>query len=186
MRLSPAAHVGEELLHHEGFAPDLLEHFHQRGQVGVVPPDLEHRRPGVAVERLDDDVAVARAEVRRRVEATRHQRRRHQVRVAEHEQLFGRVPDLGRIVDHQSLARDALEQMCRGDVRHVERRVLPHQHDIGVVSEVERLRLSEPAEMRARLTRHAELARQDAHPPGLEVERRRAVVPQPIPPRLRR
>ena len=47
-----------------------------------------------------------------------------------------------RIVDDQGLAGDPLEQIGGGDVADVERRVLPHQHDIDVAAEVERERLA--------------------------------------------
>ena len=48
-----------------------------------------------------------------------------------------------RVVDDQRLALDPLEQMRRGDVAEVERRILPHQHDVDVAAEVEDPRLAE-------------------------------------------
>ena len=47
------------------------------------------------------------------------------------EQFFRRVAHFGGIVDHQGLGMDALQNMGGGDIGHVERRVLAHQHHIG-------------------------------------------------------
>ena len=44
-----------------------------------------------------------------------------------------------RVVDHQGLVLDPLEQVGRGDVAEVERRILPHEDDIDVAAEVEDL-----------------------------------------------
>ena len=60
------------------------------------------------------------------------QRRRHQILEQRDEQFLRRVAHMGRIVDDQRPGMDALEDMRRRDVGHVERRVLPHQHDIGL------------------------------------------------------
>ena len=57
-----------------------------------------------------------------------------------------------RIVDHQRLGMDALEQMRRGDVGQVERRVLPHQDDV-VAGKLDPLFLAE-REMIALLVAH--------------------------------
>ena len=46
------------------------------------------------------------------------------------EEFFRRVAHLLRIVDHQGLGMDALQDMGRGDIGHVEGRVLAHQHHI--------------------------------------------------------
>ena len=60
------------------------------------------------------------------------QGRRHQIAGIGDEQFFRRVAHMARIVDHQRLGMDALQDMRGGDVGHVEGRVLAHQHDIGV------------------------------------------------------
>ncbi len=93
-------------------------------------PDAEHARAAVSVQRLDDDVLVLAPEGMHVVERTRHQRRRHQILEVEHEHFLGRIAHMRRIVDHQRLRVDALQQMRRRDVGHVERRVLPEQHHI--------------------------------------------------------
>src|SRR5690606_19162302 len=56
------ADFGEIALHHEGFAEGLLEQLEQRGEVVAALFDEEHAGPAIAVERLDDDVAVLLAE----------------------------------------------------------------------------------------------------------------------------
>ena len=62
----------------------------------------------------------------------RDQRRRHQILELRDEEFFRRVAHMRRIVHDQGLGMDALQDMRGGDVGHVERRVLPHQHDIGL------------------------------------------------------
>ena len=46
------------------------------------------------------------------------------------EQLFRRVADRGRVVQHQGPRLDMLQHMGRGDIGHVEGRVLAHHHQI--------------------------------------------------------
>jgi hypothetical protein len=130
MRLSPGRHRGKEGLHHVRLAPGGVEHFDQRREVGAVAADLEDRLAAIAVERLDHDLAMPGKEGARLVQAARHQRRRHELGIIEHEHLLGCVADAGGIVDHQSPVRDPLEQVGGGDVAEVERRILAHQHDI--------------------------------------------------------
>ena len=48
------------------------------------------------------------------------------------EQLFGRVADMRRIVDHQRPGMDMFQQVRGRDVGHVERRILAHQDDVDV------------------------------------------------------
>ncbi len=56
------AHVGQVALHDEGLAEGALEHFEQRDEVLVAAGDAEDAGAAIAVERLDDDVAVLLAE----------------------------------------------------------------------------------------------------------------------------
>ena len=64
-------HFGQKLLHHVRLAPGQVEHFHQGGQVFTFATDPENRLAAIAVERLDDDVAIAASEncVRQRASA---------------------------------------------------------------------------------------------------------------------
>src|SRR5690606_5361532 len=52
------AHVGQVFLDHEGFAIILLEQFQEADQIVVALLDEEYPGPAIAVERLDDDVAM--------------------------------------------------------------------------------------------------------------------------------
>ena len=72
----------------------------------------------------------------------RDQRRRHQLGELGDEELFRRVAHMRRVVDDQRLGVDALEQMRRGDVGHVEGRVLAQQHHVeaGEVGKLRRAR----------------------------------------------
>lgn len=54
------------------------------------------------------------------------------MRKVHHKQLFRRIAHGGRIVDDEDARRQLLEQMRRGDIAKVERRILPQQHDIGL------------------------------------------------------
>ena len=64
------------------------------------------------------------------VEVVGDQGRRHQLGELGDEQLLGRVADRDRVVDHQRLRVDPLEQVRGRDVGQVERRILAHQHDV--------------------------------------------------------
>ena len=50
--------LGKEGLQDVRLAIGGVEQLHQRRQVGAVAADLEHRLAGIAVERLQDEVAV--------------------------------------------------------------------------------------------------------------------------------
>ena len=56
------AHLGQVTLDHERLAEALLEQLDQRREVVVALLDEEHAGAAIAVERLDDDVAVLLAE----------------------------------------------------------------------------------------------------------------------------
>ncbi len=64
------------------------------------------------------------------LEVARDECRRHQVEEIQNPDLLRRVADVPGIVDHQRLGVDALQQVRRCDVGHVERRVLAQQHDV--------------------------------------------------------
>ena len=74
--------------------------------------------PMLAAERLD------------LVEVVGDQGRRHQLGELGDEQLLGRVADMVRVVDHQRLRVDAVEQVRGRDVGEVEGRVLAHQDHV--------------------------------------------------------
>ncbi len=64
------------------------------------------------------------------VEVAREQRRRHQLRKLRDEHLLRRIAHLGRVVDHERLGVNALEQVRGRDIGEVEGRVLAHQHHV--------------------------------------------------------
>jgi hypothetical protein len=80
---------------------------------------------------------VTRMEFAHVLDAAGDQRRRHEAREIEHEDLFGRIAHAGRIVDHQRLPLQPLKQVRGGDVGQVERRILPHQHHVDILYEVD-------------------------------------------------
>src|SRR4029079_3205216 len=123
-------HFRPEFLNHERFAEHGLKQFDQRAEISVTGLDTEHRRAAVAVERLDDDVFVFGAERLHVGALARDERRRHQIEKIEDEQFFGRVADVRGVVDDKRFWVNALEQMRRRDVGHVEWRVLPQQNDV--------------------------------------------------------
>jgi hypothetical protein len=106
------------------------EEIVERAEIEVLLRKAKDGLAAFAVERFHDDVAVLGAERLDLGEVAGDQRRRHQIRKLHHEHLFRRVADLRRLVDDQGRGADALEQMGRGDIGQVERRVLPQQDDI--------------------------------------------------------
>ena len=61
---------------------------------------------------------------------SRRQRRRDKIGEIGDQQLFRGVTDFRRVVDHERLRVQMLEQMRRRDILHIKGRVLPHQDDI--------------------------------------------------------
>jgi len=84
----------------------------------------------MAMQRLHHDRTMLVAERVDFVEVARDQCRRHQMREIHHEDFFRRVAHAGGVVHHQRLRMDAFEEMRRGDVGEIERRVLPQQDDV--------------------------------------------------------
>ena len=119
------------------FGPGLIEHFEQCGKVFAVLTNAENRLAAVAVDRLDHNRTVFCHETPHFIDRARHQRRRHEAAVIKHHHLFGRIANIGRIIHDQRFVRDAFEHMGGGDIAHVERRILPHQHYVNVLAEIE-------------------------------------------------
>src|SRR4051812_7586874 len=86
--------------------------------------------PAIPVKRLQDDVSVLFSETGELSRIPGYQVGRHQVDELGDEELFGRIANLARVVHDERSRMDLLEKMRRRDVVHVERRILPHQHDI--------------------------------------------------------
>src|SRR6201999_1381206 len=107
-----------KFLDHEGFAEDGLKEFHKRAEIAVLRLDTENRRAAIAVERLDDDVLKFSAEGLDVSKRARDERWRHQVEEIEHEELFGRIADICRIVHDEGLRMNALEKVRRRNVSH--------------------------------------------------------------------
>lgn len=128
--MSPLANLGQVALDDDRLAAHLGEHFQQRVQVLVIGLDVEHLCAAIAIQRLDDDVLVFGAEGVDLFAVGRDQRRRHQVREVGDEQLFRRVADPDRIVDHQCLGVNVFQHVGGRDIGHVEWRILAHQHHI--------------------------------------------------------
>ena len=120
----------QEALDHPRFAEGHREHVVERSEIHVLRQDAKHRRAAVAVQWLHHHRAVLGAKGVDLVEITRDQRRRHQLGKVEHEQLFRRIAHARRIVDHQRLGVNSLEEMRAGDVGEIERRILPQQHHV--------------------------------------------------------
>ena len=125
-------HLGPVLLHHERLAEHGLEQLHQRGGVGVVLRDAEDGGTPVAVERLQDHVLHLSAERLHVGKRAGDDGGRHQVEKIEDEDLFRRIAHVRGVVDDERLGVNALEQMRRRDVGHVEGRILAQQHHVAV------------------------------------------------------
>ncbi len=136
-------HFGEEGLDHEGFAPDLTEQLDQRREVRAILADQEHRLAAIAVQRLHHDRTMLRLEALHLVERAGDQRGRHEAFEIEHIDLFGRVAHRCGVVDHERAALEPLENVCRSDIADIEGRILPHQHNIDILAQVEPHRIAE-------------------------------------------
>ena len=130
------AHFREIALGDDRFAIEIGEHFKQRAQILVTGLDVKHPGAAIAEQRLDDDVLVFIAEGMNLGPVIGDQGRRHQAVEMGDEKLFRRITDMSRVVDHQGLWVDMLKHMRRGDIGHVEGRVLAHQHHIHVAREI--------------------------------------------------
>ena len=106
-------------------------------EVGVAGLQLDHARPGRAVQGLEHHIAVAFVEIDQGDRVRADQGRRSQAGEMRDQQLLGRRPDLGGIVHHQSLWMHRLQQIGRGDIGHVEGRILAHQDDVDVFAEIQ-------------------------------------------------
>ena len=124
------AHLGQIALGDERLAEHLQEKLDQGGEVLVALALAEDAGAAVAVERLQDDIAVPVAEAAQLLDVAGDQRRRHEIGVADDKQLLRRVAHLHGIVDDQGRGMNVLEQMGGGDVVHVEGRILAHEHDV--------------------------------------------------------
>ncbi|MNE16250.1 hypothetical protein D3C80_1091910 [compost metagenome] len=91
---------------------------------------MEDAGAAVAVKRLQDDIPQLVTEGGNFFRITRDQRRRHQVGEFGDEDLFRRVAHPGWIVNDKRLRVDALQKMGRGDIAHVEWRILTQKHDV--------------------------------------------------------
>ena len=145
---------------------------------------MEDAGAAIAEERLDDDVAVFAPEGGDLARIRRDQRRRHEVLEMRDVELFRRVADMGGIVDHQRARMDMLQQMGGGDVRHVERRILAHQHDVHG-RQIDRLDRSQRG-MVAVHPAHRQRPRARGQPPVAEGQVRHEIVPERMAARLRR
>ena len=124
--------------------------------------------------------SVERADI---LDPARHQRRRHELGEIEHEHLFGRIAHAFGVVDDQRAPLEFLQEMRAGDIAQIERRVLPHQHDIDIVCKVE-LRKVAQRDMIALNPLHGERRRPARHPAFVPRQRADIVIPQQMPARL--
>ena len=67
-----------------------------------------------------------------RVQITGDCGRRGQLREIEHQQFLGVVPHPERVIHHQRCLFQTVKQMGRGDVMHVERRILPQPDHVEI------------------------------------------------------
>ena len=125
--------LGEVALRHHRRRAVAVERLGDAAEVEAVGADAKDAHASHAVERLEDDVAVLGMEALDRRLVARHDRRRDVLRELEDGELL-RVfaQGLRRIEDARAFALGLRKQMGRVEVLAVERRVLSHQHRVGV------------------------------------------------------
>ncbi|SOR31837.1 protein of unknown function [Methylorubrum extorquens] len=173
----------QEALHHPLLAEGGGEQVEHRAEVRILLRDPEHRRAAMPVQRLHCHRAVLLAERLDLGAVARDQGRRHQFGEVEDEQLLRRVPDLGRIVDHQSAPGDLFQHVGGRDVGHVEGRILAHQHHVDF-GEVDALRGPE-GRVRALDILHRHRLSVGRDQPALHREPVRRVGVEAVTPRMR-
>ena len=70
------------------------------------------------------------AEIIKRLSVSRHKGRRQQPLKQYRKDFFRCIAHCSRIIDHQSVGVNALKKMGGGNIIHIKRRVLAHQHHI--------------------------------------------------------
>ncbi len=114
------AHFGLVALDLDRLAVELREHFEERGEVLVIRLHVKHTGAAITEQGLEDDVLVLGAEGQNLAPVAGDERRRHHVFELGDRELLRRVAHMGGIVHHQGLGVDALQNMGRGDIGHVE------------------------------------------------------------------
>ena len=100
-----------------------------RARVRVALAHVKHAEAPRGVERLDDHLARLLGEEGAQLgRLARHDRRRAEVRILEHGELFVLLAQAAGVVDDERLAARALEHERREVVVEVERRILAHEH----------------------------------------------------------
>ena len=105
-------------------------HFQERLEIFVAGSDVKNAGAAVAVDGLEDDVAVFDPEFVDQARLRSDQGRRHEFAEMGDEKLLGRVADVEGIVDDQGLGVDVLQEVGGGDVGHVEGRILAHENHV--------------------------------------------------------
>ena len=132
IRLSPLDTAGRNFCTISGSRLIEVKSSYSALQVAVVLVQPEHPGAAIAVERLQDDIAMPGLERLQRCKIAGDRGRRGQAGKAQDQQLLGRVAHPERIVHHQRAGWIMLQQMRRGDVAHVEGRVLPQPDHVPV------------------------------------------------------
>ena len=123
-------HRRQEFLRNQRLAVDPRKQLMQRGKIAILRPETEHPCPAISVKRFEDDIAMRGLKRPNRIEIPRNQRRRRQIGEIEHQKFLGIVSHPERIVDHKRLRVNPVEDMGRGDIAHVEGRILTQPNDV--------------------------------------------------------
>ncbi len=119
------------LLGHDRARAVVGQRLDHRAEVHAVRADPEDAGPAHAVQRLEDDIALLGVEFAQALGVARDDGRCGELAELRDRQLLGVVADRLRLVEHaRALPLGDLQQPGAGDVFHVERRVLAHQHGV--------------------------------------------------------
>ena len=181
--LVAGADLGQVTLDDDRLAAEVGQHFEQRAQILVAGSEVEHPGAAIAVQRLDDDVAVLGAELADQFAVRGYESRRREPLEVVDEKFLRRVAHVHRVVDHQCPRVDVLQEMGRGDVGHIERRILTHQNHVQA-GQVEPFGRPE-RKVITRLAADRERAHPGDHPAVAERQVARQIMEHAVAPALR-
>ena len=128
--LVASPHLRQILLGNHRLAAGCQKHFRHRAEIFIARRQPKNASAAIAEKRFQNNVAKLGAKIRQRRRIAGNQGGRQQPVKQGWENLFRRITHRRRVIDHQCLRVNTLQQMRGGNIMHVKGRVLAHQHHI--------------------------------------------------------